>query len=86
MKGKDIVCAAVSALCIALKSSVTGLSEKEKKFFYKYSASDGRLFLEASHFSDEKTYLRINDLFLMFYNGMKEIQRLYPANVKLRTE
>ncbi len=41
--------------------------------------------MDTSHFDNDKTYLRINDMFGMFYDGIREIEKLYPGNVKLLT-
>lgn len=75
----------MSALCIALKSSIIRLLSEGEKFSCVSSASEGRFSMDTSHFDNDKTYLRINDMFGMFYDGIREIEKLYPGNVKLLT-
>lgn len=80
-KGKDIVCAGISALCIALTESVEELAdEKETELVGLYTA-DGFLSVEV-RFTDD-TYSRTKTLavFNTAMNGLRAIEALYPEHL-----
>lgn len=73
-KGKDIVCAAVSALFQTLIDSV----EKITSDNIKYCLMQGKSFIEYGKLSYESRILLDS-----FFIGMQRIAEIYPENVKI---
>lgn len=83
-KGKDIVCAAVSALCIALDAALTKFCDNGKMFDICRDIGDGTVNIQVKNFMSYEIYTRVKDMFYMFFIGMEEIEKQYPLYVQTR--
>ncbi len=76
-KGKDIVCAGISALCIALLERIKELENEKYTQIKKCRVSDGCLIL---HFTlTEKT----SECYKTVFGGFKFIAETYPDNCRI---
>ena len=82
-KGKDIVCAAVSALTDALWSTAEEFSDMKIFSSCESKASDGYFFIRCG--LGEDSISRISAIILLsgFYNGIASVEEQYPGFVKL---
>lgn len=76
--GKDIVCAAVSALTITFENAIKTLSDVPV-FERQYVGGRQKLFLPVA---SDKTDI----LFKMYQIGIEGVQEAFPNNVKLHLE
>lgn len=79
--GKDIVCAAVSALSIG---AVNGLTEIVKVDVNYQIKDDGFLTFEMPKLSDETKILQSNAILETLYLGLKSIELDYSEYIKVR--
>lgn len=82
-KGKDIVCAGISALCQALYMTVCEYRSEGKFADYACKTSDGYFLIMAKHCSDTNGTQVLKAVFEMFYNGIYEIANRYGRFVNL---
>ena len=85
--GKDIVCAGISALCMALEAAVEELADEGCAAEVRKHASDGYFSLEAHYvprdiFSRE----RLNAVFRTVSAGLAAIEQLHPEHVQLNAD
>lgn len=86
-RGQDIVCAAVSSLCIALAGALSEEKKINENGFTFISASDdGELLLKAEKFSDNGTALRILSWFTLVLNGLASLEKLYPRCISVKKD
>ncbi|MBR3767925.1 MAG: ribosomal-processing cysteine protease Prp [Clostridia bacterium] len=71
-KGKDIVCAGVSVLCMALLDMVTDYCTS-----YSVEISDGKFILQINECTDPN----IKGAIGMFVKGIRKLEMQYPENV-----
>lgn len=85
-KGRDIVCAGISALCIALVSTAGALEQSGKLTVREIEENDGLLELTADYSENitEKA-LAAGSVFTVI-NGLSEIEKHYPKNLKIETD
>ena len=76
-KGKDIVCAGISALCMALLKRITELQKENQTEIKEYIVSDGCLIL---HFTRT---LKSEDCIETVKCGFEAITRAYPENCRI---
>ena len=81
-KGKDIVCAGVSALAMALYRSLTDIDGKMFDLYTMFD--DGEVLIIAKNFRSAKISSRIQILVGMCASGLEEISSLYPEYVRVR--
>ena len=72
-KGKDIVCAGISALCCALEAALENLSEINKLKSYLCTATDGSFKAEAAAADGTE----VQTVFETIYNGLCRIESGY---------
>lgn len=85
-KGKDIVCAAVSGLCIALNDTLDADEKADSGSFSRSSfISDGAFDIKVCDFSDTGTALRVLSYFTLAVTGLEAIQKMYPDSVRVKT-
>lgn len=78
--GKDIVCAAVSALCIALEIALIKNGVPEKCTFYE-NADDGLYEIVVRRLYDGELKAMCKNFLYMFFSGMVFLQEHYPENI-----
>ncbi len=83
-KGQDIVCAGVSALCMALLNAVTYSVETVFVEALETRISDGSFFLGIKGISDPELLKAVRLFIYMFQTGMEKIEISYPENVNVR--
>ena len=76
-KGKDIVCAGISALCMALLERITQLQKEKQTVIKEYAVSDGCLILHFTHTAKSEDCLKT------VLCGFKAIARAYPENCRI---
>lgn len=76
-RGKDIVCAGISALCIALEQRITRLQKEKQTEIKEYIVSDGCFIL---HFTETA---KSEECLKTILCGFKAIERTYPENCRL---
>ena len=81
-KGRDIVCAGVSALTMALYRSLMDIVGGEYDLYTMFD--DGEVLIIAKNFRSERVRNRIQLFVEMFASGLKEISSLYPEYVRVR--
>lgn len=81
VRGKDIVCAGISALCLMLKISVDK-AVGDNKDHMVCSISDGMFYLAVNNLPFMGKADEIRALFSGCFEGICAIAQLYPANVK----
>ena len=83
-KGKDIVCAGVSALCMALEGMLDELSDEGCAEEVRKHAADGYFTAEA-HFPDGDAVSRerLSAAVRTVSAGLAAIESLYPEHVQL---
>ena len=83
-KGKDIVCAGVSALCMALEAMLDELTDEGCAEEVRKHAADGYFSAEA-HFPDGDTFSgeRLSTVMQTVRAGLSAIESLYPEHVQL---
>lgn len=77
-QGKDIVCAAVSALLMGLAAWLEQIAEDGREISIEEET------LETGHVDIAVNGPRLEDAFLQTWAGLKLIERAYPDNVKVR--
>lgn len=82
-KGQDIVCAAVSGLCISL-SDIIEREAQCSDFSYYARSSDGAFYIEAENFYKNLTALRIISYFTFAVNGLLSVERMHPDCITVR--
>ncbi len=82
-KGKDIVCAAVSGLCIALKETLFKERCPQSDFSLDCAVCDGSFYIKAYGFSDAGTALRVLSCFNLTVNGMKAFEKMYSRHIRV---
>lgn len=82
-KGSDIVCAGVSALCMAFYNAVAekGLRERAEK--YRLAVEDGLFHMTIGRIADKNTVLRLESYIDMLLEGLRAIELKYPLNLSL---
>lgn len=80
-KGKDIVCAGISALCMALLSSLRELHDEDIIKIRRIYTSDGFVTAEIGYPDDFYSRQKAEAVFMTVLNGLKEIEKLYPDNL-----
>ncbi len=86
-KGQDIVCAAVSSLCLALAKTINEERNADEKSFTCISSSDdGEFYIKAEKFSDNGTALRILSYFILVINGLVAAEKLYPRCISVKKD
>ncbi|MBE6716734.1 MAG: ribosomal-processing cysteine protease Prp [Ruminococcaceae bacterium] len=80
-KGKDIVCAGVSALCLLLKLAVERVSESEGTGRVICNVEDGEFYLSVKELSFISCSEELRTLFGACFAGFSAIEKLYPVNV-----
>ena len=76
-KGKDIVCAGISALCMALLKRITELQKENQTEIKEYIVSDGCLILHFTRTSKSEECLKT------ILCGFESIARIYPENCRI---
>lgn len=76
--GKDIVCAAVSCLCLSFANAMCGIEDAE----VESEVADGRFYFSA-HIKERKEYAE--GVFDMAVTGLKLIADQYPDHVSLKS-
>lgn len=82
--GKDIVCAAVSALCIALNAALHKFCDGGNMFDVYSDIGDGTVIICVKNFMNYESFIRVKDMFHMFFTGMEEIEKQYPLYVQTK--
>ena len=82
-KGQDIVCAGVSALTAALYKTASGFISSENAAYYSVEINEGCFEMRVLGIKDSESAKRLEMLFLMLFEGLFEIERQYPENLKL---
>ena len=83
-KGRDIVCAGVSALCMALEAMLEELSDEGCAEQVQKRFADGYFSAEA-HFVPKDLYSRerLGTVFRTVTAGLETIERLHPKHLQL---
>lgn len=82
VKGKDIVCAGVSALTMAFIKALRDIDCGDYSLYTLID--DGEVFIVAKNFRNRKTYHKVKNFTEMLVTGITEIQSLHPGNVRIR--
>ena len=78
-RGRDLVCAAVSAVT---QTALNGLLHYRKEIV-KHTTGDGRLCIEISEAPDARTKNIFNTILFTMTLGLKGIEREHPRRVKV---
>lgn len=81
--GQDIVCAAVSGLCIAL-CDIIKKEYKNERFSYHLKTADGYFYIEAEDFGKALTALRIISYFTFTVSGLLSVERMHPQCITVK--
>ena len=76
VKGKDLVCAAVSSLIISVTNSLTGFNKNEIR------SKSGEVTINSKHKISKEDQIRLEVLL----NGLKLIAKKYPKYIKIKKE
>lgn len=76
-KGKDIVCAGISALCMALLGRITELQNEKQSEIKEYIVSDGCLILHFTQTGESEACLKA------VMCGFEAIAHIYPENCRI---
>lgn len=79
-RGKDIVCAAVSALCIALELALRKSGAARHCSFYE-NIDDGLYEIIISDIKNGECEKMCKNYIFMFLSGMELLQEHYPENI-----
>jgi|GEM_PF-504899 len=82
-KGQDIVCAAVSGLCIAL-ADIVKREQKFDSFSYLLKTADGYFYIEAEDFGKNPAALRMLSYFTFAVSGLLSIERMHPRCITVK--
>ncbi len=82
-KGQDIVCAGVSALSAALHKAVSDFASRENTAYFSVEINDGCFEMRVLGIRDREAEKRFEAFFAMFFDGLFEIEREYPENLKI---
>lgn len=80
-KGKDIVCAGISALCMALIGRLQELDDENIINIRHVNISDGNVDIEINYTDDHYSELIADNVFMTVMNGLEAIEKLYPDNL-----
>ena len=81
--GKDIVCAGISALTIALTEAVNCILKPSDADEIMFSFADGEFYLNIEGVKSSDVYKTVRSVFLMFQLGLSKIAGSYPENIIL---
>lgn len=82
-KGRDVVCAGISALCIALLERLDVLTRENVASVVRSHVADGELSLELRWGGDGLSRLLLEATVETVAAGFRRLAELYPANVSL---
>lgn len=77
-EGTDIVCAGISALCMALINSLEQLQDEADISIERVHFADGEFCVEVSYAENCFSRERARTVFSTVMQGLKAIERLYP--------
>ena len=80
-KGRDVVCAGVSALCIALLERLDALAAENLATVENSYVADGELSVEISYAQDRLARMLTQATVETVAAGLRRLAELYPANV-----
>lgn len=80
-KGKDIVCAGISALCMALTHRLSELADECVATIEEYHVSDGELVLRFSPLDGKADELIIENMLDTVMAGFRALEWEYPEYV-----
>lgn len=82
-KGKDIVCAGLSVLCIALVERISELADENLVQVRSFHCSDGELNLEVAYAEEEFCRLKVQEALETVRCGLQRLEAMYPENILL---
>lgn len=85
-KGNDIVCAGISALCIALAVTLKALEETGNVFLSEFGTDDALLHISGEYAGDGLEKIRTGAAMITVLNGLTEIEKMYPGHLRVMTD
>lgn len=82
-KGEDIVCAGITALCMALLSTLEELKCEKDIEIINTSTADAYLSVEIAYTDNIYSEKKTECVFMTVINGLKAIEGLYPDNLSV---
>lgn len=82
-KGSDIVCAGISALCMAAVHEISNLFSSGEIFILNSHIADGEILLEVKIPCDEYSKIKLFTVFETVMSGFQAIEEIYPDNISV---
>lgn len=82
-KGADIVCAGISALCMALIGRLSALAEENVVSVEQFHCADGELCVEVKYGGDELCRIKAREVLETVRAGLEKTEALFPEHVEI---